>query len=241
MRRFADSMTWAEDKGFAISAALDARVGFIRRTYAHLFVELVCVTLVVALGMQSEAMQRLAISVMSRWYLYVLAFFGVSLVTRQMLDGRKSLGIQYAAAGIWVFFLGLLLIPLAMIARAQTGSYVVLGEAAVLTGSVFAGLTAYVFYTKKDFSVIRGALWALTWLAFGIGIAFAIFGGMSLGASMVFSGIWVLLLAGWVLYDTSNILHRRQVDQHVAASVDLLVDFVYMFIHIAWLLLGSRR
>jgi len=241
MRRFADSMTWAEDKGFAISEALDARVGFVRRTYAHLLAELVGVTLVVYLGLQSEAVTRLAFSLMSRWYIYVLAFFGVSLVTRKMLEGRRSLGIQYAAAGIWVCFLGLLLIPLAVIAWAQTGSYVVLGEAAVLTGSVFAGLTAYVFFTKKDFSVIRGALWALTWLAFGVGIVFAIFGGMSASGSLVFSVIWVVLLAGWVLYDTSNILHHRHVDQYVAASVDLLVDFVYMFIHIAWLLLGSRR
>ena len=33
---------------------------------------------------------------------------------------------------------------------------------------------------------------------------------------------------------------RRHVKDHVAASVDLLVDFVYMLIHIAMILLRSR-
>jgi len=31
------------------------------------------------------------------------------------------------------------------------------------------------------------------------------------------------------------------VNQHVAASVDLLIDFVYMFIYIVSILLDSRR
>jgi FtsH-binding integral membrane protein len=50
----------------------------------------------------------------------------------------------------------------------------------------------------------------------------------------------VVLLSGWVLYDTSQIIHRRRIGEHVAASVDLLVDFVYLFIHIVMLLLSSR-
>jgi len=240
MRRFADSMPWAEDKGFAIGAALDARMAFVRRTYAHLLAELVGVALVVSLAIRTPALENIAFG-MNGWLVYVLAFFGVSLVTRKMLEGHRSIGIQYAAAGIWVFFLGLLVTPLAFIAQRLTGSYAVLGEGAILTGCVFTGLTAYVFFTKKDFSFLSGALWMLSALAFGVGIVVAIFGGFGAGASILYSCIWVLLLGGWVLHDTSKVLHHRAVNQHVAASVDLLIDFVYMFIHIVSILLNSRR
>jgi hypothetical protein len=158
-----------------------------------------------------------------------------------MLEGSRSMGVQYAAAGIWVFFLGLLLTPLALVVRHATGSFAILGEAAVLTGCVFTGLTAYVFFTKKDFSFLRGALWLLSWLALGVGLLLTVFGGLGGGGSIVYSVLWVVLLGGWVLHDTSKVLHHRHVSQYVAASVDLLIDFVYMFIHIVSILLSSRR
>jgi FtsH-binding integral membrane protein len=244
MRRFADSMTWAEDRGgFAISAALDARMAFVRKTYAHLLGELTGVAAIVAVGIRVQALQDVGFALMSRWYLYLIAFFGVSFLARAMLQGKRSMGVQYAAAALWVTFLGLLVTPLAVIAQKLTGSYAVLGEAGVLTGCAFAGITAYVFYTKKDFSFIGGALWMMTWVLFGIGMLAWIFGGLggSGTASLLYSCAMVLLLGGWVLYDTSKVLHRRHVSQYVAASVDLLVDFVYMFIYILSILLNSRR
>ncbi len=241
MRRFADSMTWADDKGFAISAALDSRMAFVRRTYAHLLGELAAVAAIVYVAVQTPALQRLAVGLMSHLAIYLLAFFGVSLVTRAMLTGQKSLGIQYAAAAIWVFFLGLLVTPLAMITRDVTGSYALLGQGAILTGCVFTGITAYVFFTKRDFSFLGGALWMISWIALGLGIVLSIFGGFGNSTALLYSCGMVLLLGGWVLYDTSKVLHHRHVSEHVAASVDLLVDFVYMFIHIVLILLRSRR
>jgi hypothetical protein len=60
------------------------------------------------------------------------------------------------------------------------------------------------------------------------------------GMPSIWSVVWVVVLGGWVLYETSNVLHHRRVDQYVAASVDLLVNFVLMFMHIAMLLMSGR-
>jgi FtsH-binding integral membrane protein len=233
-------MAWSEDRGFAISAALDARMAFVRRTYAHLLAELVGVALVVYLGTQSAAMQRLALGMNP--ILVIGAFFVVALVTRKMLEGHRSMAVQYAAAGLWVLLLGLLVTPLAIVAQVATGSYAVLGEGAILTGCAFTGITAYVFFTKKDFSFLRGALWMVSWLMAGFAVVSWIAGwGLGAGSSIAYSAVGVVLMGGWVLHDTSNVLHHRNVKQHVAASVDLLIDFVYMFIHIVSILLNSRR
>ncbi|MHC4956979.1 MAG: Bax inhibitor-1/YccA family protein [Planctomycetota bacterium] len=237
MRRFADSMSWEADQGgFAINSALNERLGFIRKTYLHLGVELMAVAGVTALCLQIPAMQRLAIALISNFIIYIGVFFGVSLISRKLMEGTKSIGVQYAGAALWVFFLGLLITPLAMIAHAKFGNYSVLFEAFVMTACVFGGLTAYVFFTKKDFSFMRGALVVVSWTMVGFALISFLFGGF--GGSPIWSMIWVVLLGGWVLYDTSNVLHHRRVDQHVAASVDLLVDFVYMFIHILSLLMN---
>ena len=241
MRRFAESMPWAEDRGFAISAALDSRMAFVRRTYAHLLGELAGVALVTFIALRTPALESLATAMLTKPLLYVVGFFGVSLLTRAMLAGQKSMAIQYSAAAIWVFFLGLLVTPFAVWARIQTGSYTIMGEAAILTGCVFTGITAYVFFTKKDFSFLGGALWMISWIAFGLGMILAIFGGFGNQTALFYSCGMVILMGGWVLYDTSKVLHHRHVNEHVAASVDLLVDFVYMFIYIVSILLRSRR
>ncbi len=241
MRRFAESMPWAEERGFAISAALDSRMAFVRRTYAHLLGELAAVALVTVIALRTPALASLATAMLGNTLIYVASFFGVSLLTRAMLAGQKSIGVQYAAAALWVFFLGLLVTPFAMWAKIQTGSYAIMGEGAILTGCVFTGITAYVFLTKKDFSFLGGALWMIGWIAFGLGIILSIFGGFGNQLALLYSCGMVLLLGGWVLYDTSRVLHHRHVNEHVAASVDLLVDFVYMFIYIVSILLRSRR
>ena len=119
MRRFAESMTWAEGSGFAIDAAVNDRVRFIRRTYLHLVGELGGVALATVVVLQNAALQQIAIGIWNSLFLYLAAFFGLSLLTRKLLEGRKSLAVQYAGAGLWVFFLGLLVAPLAMTAQAM--------------------------------------------------------------------------------------------------------------------------
>ena len=238
MRRFGETMAWAKEGGFAIDAAVNERVTFIRRTYLHLAGELGGVALATVVILQSAVLQRVAVALMGNMILYLAAVFGVSLLTRKLLEGRKSLAVQYTAAAVWVFFLGLLVAPLAMLAEAKFGSYAVLGEGLILTGCVFGGLTAYTFFTKKDFSKLGGILSIASFTLLGVGVISVFLGGFA--ASPIYSILWIVLLSGWVLYDTSKLMHRRHVDEYVAASVDLLVDFVYMFIHIVFLLMGSR-
>lgn len=233
MRRFADTMTWAEGGGFAIDAAVDQRMGFIRRTYGHLLAELLGVAVVTSITMSVPALLSLATSLLwSSFILYVGVFLGLSLLTRSMLAGEKPIGTQYLAAGLWVTALGFLCAPLvAWVGESQ--GFGPVWSAFLLTSFTFGGLTAYVLLTKKDFSFLGGALTMVTVAVVGFLIIGSLF-GFTGGAFMTL--FIVILLGGWVLYDTSQVLHRRHVNQYVAASVELLVDFVLMFINILSLL-----
>ena len=105
----------------------------------------------------------------------------------------------------------------------------VIPTAGLLTGIVFAGLTATVFITGKDFSYLRGALMVGFFAALGIILCGAIF-GFKLG--LLFSGILVVLAGAYVLYVTSNVLHHYRTDQHVAASLSLFAAIALLFWYI---------
>ncbi len=237
MRRFADQMTWAEDRGgFAIHAAVNERMGFIRKTYTHLGAELLGVFFVAWMAVTVPAFRSLSFVLWNNFIILLVALFAVAFASRKLMEGDRAVSTQYFGAGLWVLFLGLFVAPLALIAEARFGSLAVLGEAFILTACVFGGLTAYVYFTKKDFSFMRGALNMITMVAVGIGLILTFMGGLP----TIWSLLVVVLLGGWVLYDTSNILHHRRVDQYVAASVDLLANFVLMFFNIAILLMSGR-
>jgi FtsH-binding integral membrane protein len=58
---------------------------------------------------------------------------------------------------------------------------------------------------------------------------------------MILSGLGVLIFSGYVLYDTSNLLHRYESDQFVAATIALYLDILNLFLFILRILGGSSR
>src|SRR5690606_4432764 len=98
--------------------------------------------------------------------------------------------------------------------------------AALVTLVLFGGLTGIVFLTRKDFSFMRGILGVLALAALGVIVCSWIF-GFSLG--VFFAGAMVALAGGYILYNTSNVLHHYRTDQHVSAALTLFADVALMF------------
>ena len=88
----------------------------------------------------------------------------------------------------------------------------VISSAAVVTLAGFVGLTAIVFYTRKDFSFLGAMLKWAGLLALGA-IAGAVLLGFELGTW--FSVAMVAVAGGAILYDTSNILRYWPNDRYV--------------------------
>ena len=105
----------------------------------------------------------------------------------------------------------------------------ILEQAAVLTLALFVGLSAVVFMTKKDFSFLRSALTIGFVIALGLIIAGTLF-GFDLG--LWFSVAMVALAAGSILYTTSNMVHKYEEDQYVAAALGLFASLMLLFWYI---------
>ena len=166
------------------------------------------------------------------WALYIGLFLGGSMLVNTLAERRPINVIAYAA---WVVLLAFLISPIVLYVNAERGSEVIT-EASTLTALVFGVLTLTVFWTSKDFSFLKGILMFAGLSLFAVGIAGAIF-GFSVG--LWFSAAVVIVMAGYVLYDTSTILHRLPTTMAMTGAILLFTDVVLLFKHI--LILLSRR
>ena len=139
--------------------------------------------------------------------------------------------MHYAGLVLYVVAEAFIFIPLIFIATvmADGGAFQILNQAAVLTLSLFTGLSAVVFLTKKDFSFLKSILTIGFFIALGLIVAGALF-GFDLG--LWFSVGMVVLASGSILYQTSNLIHKYNENQYVAASLGLFASLMLLFWYI---------
>ena len=105
----------------------------------------------------------------------------------------------------------------------------VIPKAGIVTLGLFLGITAVVFLTRTDFSFLGPIIAIGGFVALGFIVASLIF-GFSLGS--IFAFVMVAFAGTAILYETSNVLHRYNTNQHVAASLTLFAAIALLFWYI---------
>lgn len=229
-------------EGAVATLGVSDRVAFLRRVYGHLGVALVAwIALTVGLFGTEFSMKFSEWALSGMWLLVLGAFMVVGFITDRLARSEASRGIQYLGMGLGVVAEAIILQPLLYVAwfkLAPSGDFEkIVGAAGVITGLIFVGLTLTVFITKKDFSFLRGILMICTFAALGIIVASLLF-GFQLGA--VFAGAMILLMAGYMLYQTSLIMSHYPPTQHVSAALMLFSTIATMFWYVLQLLMALR-
>jgi len=165
------------------------------------------------------------------WLLMLGGFMLVTNYAEKMAISSHDRNKQYLALLLYVVAEAFIFIPLIFIAMvmAEDGGMEILNQAAILTLSLFSGLSAVVLLTKKDFSFLKSMLAIGFFIAMGLIIAGTLF-GFNLG--LWFSVGMILLASGSILYQTSNMVHRYSEDQYVAASLGLFASLMLLFWYI---------
>ena len=94
------------------------------------------------------------------------------------------------------------------------------------TGVTFLALSGYTLVSRKDYSFMGGFFMAGILVAFLAGLA-AMFFDMT-GLALAVSAMFVLLMAGLILYETSNIIHSGETN-YIMATVTLYVAIYNLF------------
>ncbi len=211
----------------------EARATFYKKTYTHLAGAVLLFVLVETLFFQIEPLVNFALS-LTQGYLWLVMLGGFMLVTNyaeKLASNSTNTQMHYVGLVLYVVAEAFIFIPLIFIAMqmAGDGGFDILNQAAILTLSLFTGLTAVVFMTKKDFSFLKSILAVGFAIALGL-IAAGILFGFNLG--LWFSAGMVVLASGSILYQTSNIIHKYQEDQYVVASLGLFASLMLLFWYI---------
>jgi modulator of FtsH protease len=161
--------------------------------------------------------------------LTLAGYFGLLFLTTKFRHRNLGIAFVFALTGFMGYTLGPILN--AYLALPNGGQVVMMAMAG--TAAIFLGLSTYVRATRKDFSFMGGFLLAGILTAFVAGLG-AIFFDMP-ALSVAVSAVFVLLMAGLILYETSNIIHGGETN-YIMATVTLYVSIFNLFTSLLHLL-----
>jgi len=194
----------------------------IRNTYALLSLTLIFSAVTAGISM--------ALNLPHPGILLTLAgYFGLLFATAKFRNSAVGLLCVFALTGFMGYTLGPILTTYLSLAN---GGQIVM-TAMATTGVLFLGLSAYALASRKDFSFMGGFLVAGILVAFVAGLGAIFFEVPAL--SLAVSASFVLLMAGLILYETSNIIHGGETN-YIMATVTLYVAIFNLFTSLLHLL-----
>ena len=157
-------------------------------------------------------------------------YFGLLFLTAHLRNSAWGLLSVFALTG----FMGLTLGPMinAYMTYYSNGAQLVM-TALGGTGVIFLGLSGYALTTRKDFSFMGGFIMVGVLVAFLAGIGAMIFSIPAL--SLAVSAMFILLMSGFILYQTSAMVHGGETN-YIMATVALYISIYNLFVSLLHIL-----
>ncbi len=156
-------------------------------------------------------------------------YFGLLFLTTRFRDSGLGLACVFALTGFMGFTLG----PIINAYLAMPNGGQIVMTAMGSTGTIFLALSAYALISRKDFSFMGSFLLVGILVAFLAGLG-AIFFEMPM-LSLAVSSMFVLLMSGLILHQTSSLIHGGETN-YIMATVTLYVSIFNLFTSLLHLL-----
>ncbi len=205
------------------SLAVDTSNKLIRNTYLLLSMTLLFSALTATLSV------ALRMPPMTYLVSVGLAFALMWLVLPRTANSASGLGVVFAITGLLGFALGPLLGVYLKLPHGPQLVATALGG----TGIIFLGLSAYALTTRRDFNFMGGFLFVGLLVVLGASLANIFLHLPAL--SLAVSAAVVMLMSGFILFDTSRMIHGG-VDNYILATVSLYMNIFNLFISLLQLL-----
>jgi FtsH-binding integral membrane protein len=219
------------------------RVAFIRRTYAHVAVAILAFAGIETLLLSTSLGEQFINTVFARGgtgaiLVLMLLFVGGGYLAQYWAFAATTRPMQYAGLALYVLLEVVIFLPMLYVADRYFPGQNVIAKAGIMTLTIFGGLTAAVLLTRKDFSFLGPILGVLSFGVLGLIICAMLF-GLNLGTWFSFG--MVGLAAAFIIYDTSNVLHRFRTDQDVGAALQLFASVALLFYYILRILMSNSN
>ena len=217
---------------------VNTRIGFIRKVYGILSVQLLLTAFLCILSQNSkgfETFQRqnvalawvaIGIEVVTMLALVCVPTLGRQVPLNYVLLGLFTVAEAYSVSFFTIFF---------------SGNIVLL--AAVMTAAVVVALTIYAMTTKTDFTVAGGTLFVI-----GAVLSMLVLVNFFIQSSimqLLLSGAFSVLFGIYLVYDTQLIVGGKyaelEYDDYIWGALMLYTDIIGLFLNILQLLGAANR
>jgi len=161
--------------------------------------------------------------------LTMVGYFGLLFLTSKF--SNQSLGLLFVF--MLTGFMGVTLGPIINMYMSIGNGYQMVMTALGGTGVIFLGLSGSALTSLKDFSFFGCFLMVGILVAFLAGIGAMIFSMPIL--SLAVSGMFILLMSGMILYQTSEIIHGGETN-YIMATVSLYISIYNLFLSLLHIL-----
>jgi modulator of FtsH protease len=159
----------------------------------------------------------------------LVGYFGLLFLTTKLRNSGWGIASVFALTGFMGYTLGPII---GYYLRLPNGGQTVM-MAMAGTAVIFLTLSGYALTTRKNFSFMSGFLMVGILVAFLAGLAAIFFQIPAL--SLTVSAAFVLLMSGFILFETSNMIHGGETN-YVMATVNLYVTIFNLFTSLLHLL-----
>ncbi len=162
---------------------------------------------------------------------YFAMFIG-AIITLFILHKKANSAAALPLVFLFTGLMGACLGPILSVYLAAGSGFLVF-QALAGTAIIFLGLSAYVLVTKKDFSFLGGFLFVGMMVVL-VAILANIFFAMP-AMSLAISAAVIFIMSGFILFDTSRIIHGGETN-YVLATVGLYLSIYNIFTSLLTLL-----
>ena len=164
---------------------------------------------------------------------YMISVIGALLLGMFVLprtaNSGAGIGVIFAITGLLGFGLG----PIISMYLALPNGPQIVGTAFGGTGVIFLGLSGYALTTRKDFSFMGGFLIAGLLMVFVVMLANIFLNIPAL--SLAISAIVIMIMSGFILYDTSRMIHGGETN-YIMMTISLYLNIYNIFISLLQIL-----
>eukprot|EP00039_Didymoeca_costata_P018215 m.332616 g.332616 ORF g.332616 m.332616 type:complete len:253 (-) comp16970_c0_seq1:184-942(-) len=223
-----------EDMMYGVNVAdchLKVRLGFVRKVYGIVAVQLACSILMGVIFMKVESIKNFVQH--SPTLLYASLF--LAFVPLFALFQKRN---EYPTN---MYLLGAFTICEAYAVGVTVTFYdqMVVLQAAVLTAAVVTGLTLFTFQTKRDFTPMNTSLITFLWVLIGLSfLQMMIPFGEYFDLLTAMAGAVVFSL--FIVVDTQMMLKKVSTDEYILCALNLYLDILNLFLKILRILSKDR-
>ncbi|XP_066586688.1 protein lifeguard 4-like [Prorops nasuta] len=204
------------------NANINIRMGFLRKVYGLLSIQLMLTVTIAAVFMTSNSIK---LYVQTNPWTMIVAFVMTMVFLITLLFKKNEHPTN------------LLLLSAFTIAEAYTVGVIVsmyetsiVLEALFITLTVVIGLTAYTFQSKRDYTFLGFGLFAGLWILLIGGVIQLFFHSTVLEMCLSIAGALIFCL--FIIFDTHMIMKTLSPEEYIIATINLYLDIINLFLYI---------